>query len=185
MADMKVIAYASSKDCRKNHLMSAAQYESALPKNRVDFDIPLVSALSPPKVEGPSVKIKPLQWKDGVGLSTAQTGLVACYSVWDVEDEFWLCSLFDGQFPSMDAAKAAAQSDYETRILSALESSAPVKGETEGLSKLSGWDKSNLPWSEAKHKDSVCYAAFGDTWSMEDANALISFIERTWEGSGR
>lgn len=42
----EVIAYASSKDYRKNHLMSAAQYKSALPKNRVDFDIPLVAAPS-------------------------------------------------------------------------------------------------------------------------------------------
>lgn len=49
-----------------------------------------------------------------------------------------------------------------------------------GLSKWDGWDRSNLPWSEAKHKDAVCYAAFGDSWSMEDANALIGFIERTW-----
>lgn len=48
------------------------------------------------------------------------------------------------------------------------------------LSKWSGWDQSNLPWSEAKHKDAVCYAAFGETWSMEDAETLIAFIDRTW-----
>lgn len=48
------------------------------------------------------------------------------------------------------------------------------------LSDWSGWDQSDLPWSEAKHKDAVCYAAFGQTWSMEDADALIGFIERTW-----
>ena len=35
------IAYASSKEWRKNHLMSAAQHKSALSKNVVDFDIPL------------------------------------------------------------------------------------------------------------------------------------------------
>lgn len=40
------VAYASSKDYRKNHLMSAAQYRNALPKNRVDFDVPLY-ALAP------------------------------------------------------------------------------------------------------------------------------------------
>lgn len=38
----KIIAYASST--RPNHLWSAAQYNSALPKNRIDADIPLVSA---------------------------------------------------------------------------------------------------------------------------------------------
>ena len=38
------VAYASSKEWRKNHLMSAAQYKSALSKNIVDFDIPLYAA---------------------------------------------------------------------------------------------------------------------------------------------
>ena len=48
------------------------------------------------------------------------------------------------------------------------------------LSKWGGWDKSNPPFSEAKHKDAVCYAAFGQAWSMEDAEVLIGFIDRTW-----
>lgn len=39
------VAWASSKEWRKNQLMSAAQYNSALPKNRTDFDIPLFAAL--------------------------------------------------------------------------------------------------------------------------------------------
>lgn len=54
---------------------------------------------------------------------------------------------------------------------------------SEHLSPWSGWDRSSLPFSEAKHKDRVCYAAFGQTWSMEDAHALISFIDRTWGGA--
>lgn len=37
----EIIAYASST--RPNHLWSAAQYNSALPKNRSDADIPLVA----------------------------------------------------------------------------------------------------------------------------------------------
>jgi hypothetical protein len=37
----EIIAYASST--RPNHLWSAAQFNSALPKNRADADIPLVS----------------------------------------------------------------------------------------------------------------------------------------------
>lgn len=37
----KIIAYASST--RPNHLWSAAQFNSALPKNRADADIPLVA----------------------------------------------------------------------------------------------------------------------------------------------
>lgn len=35
------MAYASSQPWRANQLLSAAQYKSCLPKNRVDFDIPL------------------------------------------------------------------------------------------------------------------------------------------------
>lgn len=49
-----------------------------------------------------------------------------------------------------------------------------------GLSAWQGWDQSRMPWSEAKHKDAVCYAAFGEAWSMNDAAALIGFIGRTW-----
>ncbi|MEV4609734.1 hypothetical protein MRBLMR1_004833 [Neorhizobium sp. LMR1-1-1.1] len=48
------------------------------------------------------------------------------------------------------------------------------------LSLWSGWDQSNLPWSQAKHQDEVCRAVFGPSWAMEDATALIGFIERTW-----
>ena len=44
-AVVEPVAYASSKEWRKNHLMSAAQYKSALPKNVVDFDIPLYATL--------------------------------------------------------------------------------------------------------------------------------------------
>ena len=35
------VAYASSIDWRKNQLMSKAQFDNCLPKNRVDFDVPL------------------------------------------------------------------------------------------------------------------------------------------------
>jgi|GEM_PF-3623939 len=51
---------------------------------------------------------------------------------------------------------------------------------TNGLSPWQGWDQSRTFWSETKHKDAVCHAVFGPTWSMEDAHVLISFIERTW-----
>ena len=41
-----VVAWASSKAYRMNHLMSAAQYESCAEKNRTEFDIPLVTKSS-------------------------------------------------------------------------------------------------------------------------------------------
>lgn len=50
-------------------------------------------------------------------------------------------------------------------------------------SEWSGWDQSNLPWSQAKHQDAVCAAIFGPTWAMEDAAALIGFINKTWRTS--
>lgn len=37
----KIIAYASSKDGRANCVISKAQFDNALPKNRTDYDIPL------------------------------------------------------------------------------------------------------------------------------------------------
>lgn len=57
---------------------------------------------------------------------------------------------------------------------------ADARRQPEGLSKWDGWDQSNLPWSHCHHQDAVCAAVFGPTWSMEDAHALISFIDRTW-----
>lgn len=51
------------------------------------------------------------------------------------------------------------------------------------FSEWSGWDRSNLPWSQAKHQDAVCAAVFGPTWAMEDAAALIGFINMTWSTS--
>jgi hypothetical protein len=45
-------------------------------------------------------------------------------------------------------------------------------------SQWSGWDQSNTPWSVAKHQDAVCHAVFGVSWSLEDAHALISAIDR-------
>ncbi len=49
-----------------------------------------------------------------------------------------------------------------------------------GLSEWSGWDQSNLHWSQTKHQDAVCAAVFGPTWSIGDAAALIGFINKTW-----
>lgn len=51
------------------------------------------------------------------------------------------------------------------------------------LSEWAGWDQSNMPWSQAQHQDAVCAAVFGPTWSMEDAAALIGFIDKTWRTS--
>jgi hypothetical protein len=83
----------------------------------------LAAAPPPPAAVQEPVAVKALEWEEGIGLWTAQTQFVACYSVWCVDDEKWQCSLLDGYFTSDDVAKAAAQADYEQRIRSALSTS--------------------------------------------------------------
>lgn len=68
-----------------------------------------------------TIKVKPLEWREKLGFLSAQTDFVACYSVWNVDVGRWECSLLDGSFPTAEAAQAAAQRDYETRIMNALE----------------------------------------------------------------
>jgi len=43
---LELMAYASSQEWRRNHVMSKAQYDNCLPKNRVDFDVPLYALKS-------------------------------------------------------------------------------------------------------------------------------------------
>ena len=40
----EIIAYASSKEGRANCVISKAQYDNALPKNRTEYDVPLAIA---------------------------------------------------------------------------------------------------------------------------------------------
>jgi hypothetical protein len=60
------VAWACSDPTRLNHLMSAAQYKSALPKNRTQFDVPLY-AHPPAPPEGWRYRVTPTgpwHWKD-------------------------------------------------------------------------------------------------------------------------
>ena len=63
-----------------------------------------------------------------------------------------------------------------------LEHIAELEGRTDkaGLSEWAGWDQAREPWGEIKHKDAVLEALFRGPWSVEDAAALIGFIDRTW-----
>ncbi|EHJ97769.1 hypothetical protein AT5A_14947 [Agrobacterium tumefaciens 5A] len=72
---------------------------------------------SPP---APSVAVKELRWKgpDSYGEYHSLDGLWG-YIIRCEDDGHWLTEV-GGYFPSPEAAKAAAQSDYEARILSAL-----------------------------------------------------------------
>lgn len=57
---------------------------------------------------------------------------------------------------------------------------APAASVPDGLSAWEGWDRSRGDWSESKHKDDVLEALFRAPWSIEDAAAMIGFIDRTW-----
>lgn len=96
-----------------------------------------VAARATPEAETPAVRAKALEWhadpynEGDYCFFRAKAGDY-CYEVgadktwwWQEDGAANLCST-DG-FPSSDAAKAAAQADYEARILSALEP-APMQG---------------------------------------------------------
>jgi len=85
----------------------------------IDGIVNVREALTAALAVAPGVEVKPLEWVENLGLWTAQTNLIAFYSVWDCGDH-WECSLLDGKFPSAEAAKSAAQADYTARIMSAL-----------------------------------------------------------------
>lgn len=138
----------------------------------------------------PSIAVKALEWKEDGKYLRARMGDRE-YSINITADgETWAgatrpyafgknltwSSVPNCSMVSLETAKAACQADCQSRYAAL---SAQVQ-DVAGLSKWQGWDKSNLPWSEAKHKDAVCYAAFGEAWSMNDAAALIGFIDRTW-----
>ena len=80
--------------------------------------------------------VKPLDWQ-AAGRDWCAVSAVGTYYVqWDDETGHWFAALENdapdhhviepGDQPSLDAAKAAAQADYEIRILSALEPAPPA-----------------------------------------------------------
>ena len=95
-------------DAGESHLMMARWLSSDLDK------------LYPPQT-APSVAVKPLLWKgpDSMGEYHSLDGLWGYIIRAGHKDGFWLTEVGD-YFPSPDEAKAAAQADYEARILSAL-----------------------------------------------------------------
>lgn len=78
------------------------------------------------------VKVKPLEWDDTCGSSTGSTS-IGDYDVDEIEDGLWgMWGAYDGYssnpistHDTVEEAKAAAQADYERRILAAIEP-APV-----------------------------------------------------------
>lgn len=72
----------------------------------------------------PSVAVKALQWRNGIRGIVQSDTLGGIYQIRDYNGTVWLdmpeATHMRDPYGSVDHAKAAAQSDYETRIRSAL-----------------------------------------------------------------
>lgn len=86
----KPVAWASSHAWRKNQLMSTAQYDNCLEKNRVDFDIPLVprSDLEAALSEAAEWRASAMQYISGCNLLENEIHglMVAKTELWDALD---------------------------------------------------------------------------------------------------
>lgn len=73
------------------------------------------------------IRVKPLGWHQRVIGFTCSEGGVLSYAIMESRNRVYgIPGEHDGsaEFQSLDAAKAAAQADYEARILSAIEVTA-------------------------------------------------------------
>lgn len=84
-----------------------------------DICIEAIRALPPAQEAAPAVKVKPLEWRRDGCLAV---GMGIRYSMGEGEPGmFELTSPFHSEPMSQGECQAAAQSDYEARILAALE----------------------------------------------------------------
>jgi hypothetical protein len=71
------------------------------------------------------LRVKPLEWVPGIGDELIARSAYGKYTIskpWFTgRGLFWLRGVFDGNYDTLEAAKAAAQLHYEARILAALE----------------------------------------------------------------
>jgi hypothetical protein len=92
------------------------------------------------KAEPVGVRVKPLVWRDLGPYSEAECRLGVAAVQTEATDRspdrygWWMAGSHEDDMPSgyaigRDAAKAAAQADYEARILAALEPSTPLPGD--------------------------------------------------------
>jgi hypothetical protein len=69
------------------------------------------------------VRVKPLEWDEYVTALTPLGTRYAVYREHGRDRECWAVNVLDGSFDTPKLAQAAAQADYEQRILSALTTS--------------------------------------------------------------
>lgn len=101
-----------------------------------------------PSPTGGLVAVKPLEWRGPYGTTSSAGTIIGGYEVWKhPRNDSWVMQkgFSDTFHPTEEAAKAAAQADYEARIRSALVLPAPpADGEkklpTAHASDASTWD---------------------------------------------
>jgi hypothetical protein len=70
------------------------------------------------------IRVKPLEWNP----FEAETPFGYRYSIYEeggMDRQCWAVNLVDGRFDSIQEARAAAQADFESRIMSALDHCEP------------------------------------------------------------
>lgn len=117
-------------------VLELAAYEDALGNRRTADILRALVARATPEAETPAVRVKALEWREASQQPDhiAALSMVGEYDIGHAEKSVFFLML-DGvrfvdlgdHYLSAEAAKAAAQADYEARILSALEP-APVQG---------------------------------------------------------
>jgi hypothetical protein len=101
------------------------------------------------------VEVKPLEWTQGGPGYTYQfaaSTVVGVYEIWSY-DGLWTVYLeqkkLDVGLPASSDAKAAAQADYEQRILSALRSPPERRDAPEPVAWLTTWKRDGEEWVNA------------------------------------
>ena len=128
----------------------------------------------------PVVKVKPLEWCNGyrdwqVKIQTASSG--PFYQVRELDGVVWLdADNTQTIYPSVEAAKAAAQADYEARVRSAL--STPADSEPVAWPEIVFWNgavaKTPLVLAEALENYASVQPVRGrEVWAMRAAAEFI------------
>ena len=144
-------------------------------------------------VEAGAVGVKPLEWKEGDGITcdvlyhTAETPFGLTY--WQIECQWGVQGGYVeayGDEETDEAAKAAAQADYEARVLSALTtspaSSAVAADFVPGLPKLPPYSQSAFPhgfhelWTEKQMKQYARETA--SYWRNDVVEKAAQIVER-------
>lgn len=112
--------------------------ELMLAYKRITASLDLARRAARSAPEAGKAVVKPLEWRENPLMNWVSQSIVGQYFVFkDAGDSTWIMAVPDvvasGEFETAVLAKAAAQADFETRILSALASVPAPSGEPVAL----------------------------------------------------